>query len=82
MIVVANFGIRSWQKTSINIPDNVDGGAGSMVVTLFIGAVFAAVGGVLGGSAGLLLGAIWHLTTGTKAPMSKTRENVLKPGTR
>jgi hypothetical protein len=53
-----------------------------MVVTLFIGAVFAAVGGVLGGSAGLLLGAIWHLTTGTKAPMSKTRENVLKPGTR
>ena len=63
-----------------DIPDDVDGGAGLHVVVLFIAAVFATVGGVLGSLVGLLLAVIWHLARGTMPPQSTARGNVPKLG--
>jgi hypothetical protein len=63
-----------------DIPDDVDGGAGLHVLVFFIAAVFAIVGGVLGGLVGLLLAGTWHVARCTMSPRSTKSGNLPKPG--
>ena len=62
-----------------NTPDNADG-AGSYVVLLFIAAVFATAGGVVGGLIGLWLGGMYYVAMGTMSHVSKSKERIPMPG--
>jgi MFS family permease len=60
-------------------PDNADG-AGSYAVLLFIAAVFATMGGIVGGFLGLWLGGMYHVAMGTLSQRRRSSDLDGKPG--
>jgi hypothetical protein len=62
-----------------NTPHNADG-AGSYVILLFIAAIFAIGGGVVGSLIGLWVGGMYHVAMGTMSQVSQSKVHSPKPG--